>query len=150
MDRASSDRLAIRELIELYSDAVTRRDWSTAGAVFADDAVWTIGTPTNVELRGRAAIVKGVADMVETFEVFVQMTHSIVVTLDCDRATARTIVNGFGRLRDRSAGTFTLGTYHDVLTRDGDGWLFQSRRFEPIFIDAAAPPGTAFGPHAAG
>ena len=150
MDRASSDRLAIRELIELYSDAVTRRDWNTAGAVFAEDAVWTIGAPTNVELRGRAAIAKGVADMVGAFEVFVQMTHSIVVELHGDRATARTIVNGFGRLRDRSRGTFTLGTYHDVLTRNGDGWLFQSRRFEPIFIDTAVPLGTAFGPHAAG
>ncbi|HLG86589.1 MAG TPA: nuclear transport factor 2 family protein [Alphaproteobacteria bacterium] len=149
MDRASSDRLAVRELIELYSDAVTRRDWSTAGAAFAEGAVWTIGGPTNVALRGRAAITKGIADMVEAFEVFVQMTHSIVVELDGDRATARTIVNGFGRLRDRSAGTFTLGTYHDALIRSGKGWLFLSRRFEPIFIDTAAPPGTAFGPRSA-
>ena len=149
MDRTSSDRLAIRELIEFYSDAVTRRDWKAAGAVFAEDAIWTIGAPTNVELRGRAAIAKGVAEMVEAFEVFVQMTHSIVVELDGNRATARTIVNGFGRLRDRSAGTFTLGTYHDTLMRSGEEWLFVSRRFEPIFVETATPAGTAFGPHAA-
>jgi ketosteroid isomerase-like protein len=146
MDSAVSDRLAIRELIELYSDAVTRRDWNTAGAVFAEDAVWTITAPTNVELRGRAAITRGVAEMVENFEIFVQMTHSIVVELDRDRATARTIVNGFGRLRDHSGGTSTLGVYHDALIRAGDGWLFLSRRFEPIYIDTAAPRGTAFGP----
>jgi ketosteroid isomerase-like protein len=145
MDRAIADRLAIRELIELYSDAVTRRDWETTGAVFADDAVWSIAPPTDIVLHGRAAIATGVAEMVEAFEVFVQMTHSIVIELDGDGASARTIVNGFGRLRDGSRGAFALGTYIDTLIRSGGGWLFQSRRFEPLFIDNAAPAGTAFG-----
>ena len=45
MDRSVSDRLAIREVIELYSDAVTRRDWETTGALFAEDAVWSIAPP---------------------------------------------------------------------------------------------------------
>jgi ketosteroid isomerase-like protein len=148
MDRAITDRLAIREVIELYSDAVTRRDWTTVGAVFAEGAVWVIAPPTDIELRGRAAIAKGVAKMVEAFEVFVQMTHSIVIELDGDRAAARTIVNGFGRLRDGSRGAFALGTYIDELVRAGDGWLFQSRRFDPLFIDNAAPTGTAYGPGA--
>jgi ketosteroid isomerase-like protein len=146
MDRAIADRLAIREVIELYSDAVTRRDWETTGSVFAEDAVWSIAPPTDIELKGRAAVAKGVAAMIETFEVFVQMTHSIVIALDGDRATARTIVNGFGRLRDGSRGAFALGTYIDTLVRSGDGWLFQSRHFEPLFIDNAAPVGTAYGP----
>jgi ketosteroid isomerase-like protein len=148
MDSAIVDRLAIRELIELYSDAVTRRDWATVGAVFAEDAVWVIAPPTDIELRGRAAIAKGVAGMVEAFEVFIQMTHSIVIELDGDRATARTIVNGFGRLRGGSGGAFALGTYIDELVRAGGGWLFRSRRFEPLFIDNAAPAGTAYGPGA--
>jgi ketosteroid isomerase-like protein len=146
MDHAIADRLAIREVIELYSDAVTRRDWETAGAVFTDDAVWSIAPPTDMELVGRAAIAKGVAQMVEAFEVFVQMTHSIVIAIDGDRASARTIVNGFGRLRDGSRGAFALGTYTDNLVRSADGWLFQSRRFAPLFIDNAPPAGTAYGP----
>lgn len=146
MDRSVSDRLAIREVIELYSDAVTRRDWETTGALFAEDAVWSIAPPTDVELHGRAAIAEGVAEMVEAFEVFVQMTHSIVIELNGDRASARTILNGFGRLRDGSRGAFALGTYIDALIRTGDRWLFQSRRFEPLFIDNTAPAGTAYGP----
>ncbi len=145
MDSAIADRLAIREVIELYSDAVTRRDWATVGAVFAEDAVWIIAPPTDIELHGRAAIAKGVAEMVEAFEVFVQMTHSIVIELHVDRAAARTIVNGFGRLRGGASGAFALGTYIDELVRAGDGWLFQSRRFDPLFIDNAAPVGTAYG-----
>lgn len=145
MDRTIGDRLAIREAIELYSDAVTRRDWKTMAAVFAEDALWSIAPPTDLTLHGRAAIAKGVAEMVEAFEVFVQMTHSIVVELDGDRASARTIVNGFGRLRDGSRGAFALGAYIDTLIRSGDGWLFQSRRFEPLFIDNTAPAGTAYG-----
>jgi ketosteroid isomerase-like protein len=146
MDHAILDRLAIREVIELYSDAVTRRDWETTGALFAEDAVWSIAPPTDVELVGRPAIAEGVAQMVESFEVFVQMTHSIVIALDGDRASARTIVNGFGRSRDGSRGAFALGTYTDTLLRSGGGWLFQSRRFAPLFIDNASPAGTAYDP----
>ena len=142
------DRLAIRELIELYSDAVTRRDWRTTGSVFVEDAVCSIAPPTDIVLHGRTAIATGVAEMIEAFEAFVQMTHSIVIELDGDRAAARTIVNGFGRLRDGSRGAFALGTYIDVLVRAGDGWLFQRRHFEPLFIDNAAPAGTAYGPNA--
>jgi ketosteroid isomerase-like protein len=148
MDRAVADRLAIREIIELYSDAVTRRDWDMAGALFAEDAVWSIAPPTDIVLTGRAGIAMGVAETVEAFEIFVQMTHSIVIELDGDRASARTIVNGFGRLRDGSRGAFALGTYFDTLIRSGDGWLFQSRHFEPLFIDDAAPAGTAYAPKA--
>lgn len=149
MNDTIGDRLAIREAIELYSDAVTRRDWAMTGALFAEDAVWSIAPPTDIVLHGRPAIAKGVAEMVEAFEVFVQMTHSIVIALDGDRASARTIVNGFGRLRDGSRGAFALGAYIDTLVRSGDGWLFQSRHFEPLFIDNAAPAGTAYGPGAA-
>jgi hypothetical protein len=148
MDHTVGDRLAIRELIELYSDAVTRRDWQTTGAVFVDDAIWTIGPPTNITLNGRAAIVEGLTEMVTPFDLFVQMTHSIVIELNGDRAAARTIVNGFGRARDRSTGVFALGTYTDAVVRDGDRWAFQNRRFDAIYIDTAVPPGTAFGPFA--
>jgi len=146
MERTLGDRLAIRELIELYSDAVTRRDWDATGAVFAPDAIWTIGEPTNIALEGRAAIVAGLRRMVEPFDVFVQMTHSIVIELDGDRAAARTIVNGFGRARDRSAGVFALGTYTDALERADAGWLFTSRRFDAIYVDNSVPPGSAFAP----
>ena len=147
MDPKTGDRLAIRELIELYSDAVTRRDWATVGALFAEDAIWVIAPPTDVTLRGRSAIVDGVRAMVDAFEVFVQMTHSIVIALDGDCATARTIVNGYGRSRDRTSGAFALGTYTDVILRNGDGWLFQSRRFDSLFVDNASPSGQAFGDH---
>jgi ketosteroid isomerase-like protein len=145
MDQTTGDRLAIRELIERYSDAVTLRDWATAGALFKEDALWSIAPPTDVTISGRAAIVDGLRTMIDPFEVFVQMTHSIVIALDGDRATARTIVNGFGRARDGTSGAFALGTYTDLILRDGDGWLFQSRRFDPLFIDNSSPMGQAFG-----
>jgi len=149
MDNALADRLAIRELIELYSDAVTRRDWNATGSVFTHDAVWTIGPPTNIVLHGRAAIAEGIRGMVAPFDVFVQMTHSIVIDLKGDNAAARTIVNGFGHARDGSSGVFALGTYTDALVRDGDQWLFENRRFDSIYIDNTVPTGKAFGPFAA-
>jgi ketosteroid isomerase-like protein len=145
-----ADRFAVREVIELYTDAVTRRDWNAVGGLFAGDAVWAIGAPTNIELGGRAAIVEGLERLVAPFDVFVQMTHSIVIDLDGDRAGARTIVHGFGRARDRSRGAFALGVYTDTLFRDGRRWLFESRRFDPVYIDDSVPPGEAYGPFAGG
>lgn len=49
------DRLAIRELIEDYDDAVFRRDAAQWGETWAPDAVWSIA---GREVSGRDAIVR--------------------------------------------------------------------------------------------
>ena len=39
----SVDHLAIRSLIDRYTDAVNRRDWATLETLFASDGVWDCG-----------------------------------------------------------------------------------------------------------
>jgi hypothetical protein len=51
-------RLAIRELLESYADAVTRRDAEAWGATWAEDAEWSLPDyPEIGTTHGREAIV---------------------------------------------------------------------------------------------
>jgi len=133
--QALSDRIAIRDVIDRYSDAATRRDWPNLGATFHDDAVWSVGGGVNLEFRSRENIEAGLRAAVSKFEFFVQMTHSVVIELDGPRARARTLLNEMGRNSAQKTGLFLLGFYEDVLSRREGRWAFDSRRFEPIYND---------------
>jgi len=135
--QALSDRIAIRDVIDRYSDAVTRRDWPTVGATFHDDAVWSVGGSFNLEYRSRENIESGLRAGVSALEFLVQMTHSVVIELDGRRATARTLVNEMGRNAAQKTGLFLLGFYEDVLSQREGRWAFDARRFEPIYVDTA-------------
>ena len=55
------DRLAIRELIDSYSDAVTQRDSDAWGANWAEDSRWCLpdlGVPEWADIRGKQKIVE--------------------------------------------------------------------------------------------
>jgi hypothetical protein len=72
------DRLAIQDLINQYSDAVTRADWDQCEAVFAPDAIWE--GPPGIRYENRAAfleILKGTTSN----DLLIQTPHSSVVTL---------------------------------------------------------------------
>ena len=135
--QALSDRIAIRDVIDRYSDAVTRRDWPSVGATFHDDAVWSVGGAFNLEYRSRETIEAGLRAAVSTFEFLVQMTHSVVIELDGSQARARTLVNEMGRNAAQKTGLFLLGFYEDALSRREGRWAFDSRRFEPLYADMA-------------
>ncbi len=136
-----ADRLAIRDLVDRYADALTRRDWAALSATFADDAIWSLGEPYNAEIKGAAEIARGIAQSLKPYEHLVQMVHSTAIEFDQGGARARTIINEHGRRRDGAGGTFLLGIYHDHFQRDGRGWRFRSRRAEVIFLNRDAPQG---------
>ena len=141
--QALSDRIAIRDVIDRYSDAVTRRDWPNVGATFHADAVWSVGGGFNLEYRSREDIEAGLRASVSTFEFLVQMAHSVVIQLDGRRATARTLVNEIGRNAVQKTGLFMLGFYEDVLSQREGRWAFDSRHFEPVYVDTAWMGGMA-------
>jgi len=142
--QALSDRLAIREVIDRYSDAATRRAWGDLGATFHDAAVWSAGPPFNLEHRSREAIVAGLGAGVGALEFLVQMTHSVVIELDGDRATVRTVINEVARNPAQKSGLFLLGIYNDALSRRNGRWGFDRRHFEPLYLDTAWIAGQAF------
>jgi len=141
-----SDRLAIREVIDRYSDAVTRRAWPDVGATFHPAGIWTAGAPLNLELRTRDGIQAGFSAGVGALEFLVQMTHSVVIELQGDRALARTVINEVARNATQRTGLYLLGIYHDTLSRQDGRWGFERRHFEPLYLDTTWIEGTAFPP----
>ncbi len=73
---------------------------------------------------------------------FMQMTHSGVVVLDGDRATARFVVREHGR----GEGTYyeNLAVYNDELIRQADGWRFATRSYTYRFLDRKSFDDEAF------
>ena len=64
----AEDRLAIRELLDIYADAVTRCDANDWGATWAEDAQWSMPDyPEFGTTKGKAAIV---AMWVEAMKIY--------------------------------------------------------------------------------
>jgi uncharacterized protein (TIGR02246 family) len=84
---AFEDRLAIRELIEAYADAVNQADAAAWQALWSPDASWSM--PGQPRLVGREVIVSTWLEAMRIYKgvVFVAAPGSIVV--DGARATAR-------------------------------------------------------------
>jgi ketosteroid isomerase-like protein len=140
-DQTVADRLAIRELIERYSDALTRRAWDEMAAGYHEDAVWTVAAPFGLEFRTRNGIREGIRQQVEAMEFLVQMTHSIVIDLQGEAASACTVTHEMARNSQTQTGLFLLGTYNDQITRRDGRWGFTRRFFQPIFASTDWLPG---------
>jgi ketosteroid isomerase-like protein len=138
------DYLAIRRLIEAYSDALNTRDFTTLEASFAENAVWQVDAPYHLRFEG-AQIASNIAAMVSNFPFLMQMTHGVVVELAGDQATARTTVREVAQAADAGSGLNSFGIYYDSLVRTKVGWRFAGRRFQCMFFDTAPLPGTVVG-----
>jgi hypothetical protein len=137
------DRLAIRELIELYSLSVTLRDWEAVGSCFHPAARWH----TNVghDFHTRQGVQDGIRASAEAMEFLVQMSHGVVIReLTPERATANVVLNEIGSFIGRDAGVFVLGVYYDTLVKHEGRWVFLERNFQAHYIDPAKPRGRQF------
>jgi len=136
-DKELADRLEVRDVIERYSDAVTHRLWADAAATFHEDAVWKAGAPISIELKTRDGIIASLKAGICRMDFLAQMTHSVTITVDGDKATARTIVHELGRNSSQKSGVCLIGAYHDTLSRRAGRWAFDRREFVVIFSDTA-------------
>lgn len=120
-----TDRLAIRELLDAYSDAVMRRDRAAWGALWAEDAVWRFH---GREIRGREEIVTTWDRAMAAYDGVWFSAFPGSIAVSGDSADLRS--NTFEYLRP-SGGTPRLqaGLYQDRVVRDGDRWIFAERTF---------------------
>lgn len=125
------DRLAIRELLDSYSDAVCTVNADAWGATWAEDAEWELPDyPEIGRIVGRPNIVAAWKAAMAQYPgiIFVSSPGSITVT--ADHAVVRCYTSevydkeGVTR-RDR-------GRYDDVLVKRGGQWLFKKRVFRNI------------------
>ena len=135
VDATVADRLAITDLIARYAVMVDSRDYDGLDDLFTDDAridFTAFGGPDG----SPAEIKTFLADNLAIFSRTQHLMGLPVVTLDGDRATARTPCTNPMVLTDADGSTkvWLIGLwYDDSLVRTADGWLFSSRRQERCY-----------------
>lgn len=139
---------AVRQVIEAYADAVTRRDPQAYGALYAPDAEWVVSPPADRHVVGRDAIVAELRREIDRFDFFVFTVANIVVSVNGDTATARSTAHELGRAADGSGPGLPAmdvwARYDDELRREGDGWVFTRRRYTILYLDTTVPAGQSF------
>ena len=130
-DGPLEDRLAIRERIDAYGDAVFRRDADAWIANWAEDASWSLPGLTVTGKDGiRALWVQAMAG----FSLAAFFAAPGYIRIDGDRAIARVytheiLVDRDGKVRK------IIGAYDDILTRQAGAWLFTSRAYDILRQD---------------
>ena len=147
--RAVEDELAIRALAARFSDCANERDYDGFADLWQAKGVWEIGPPLESRAHGVDAIVGMLRRLLEPQTGFMQMTHSGVVRIEGDRATARFVEreHGFGRGAGADADRFyeNLAVYNDMLVREIDGrWRFLKRAYTYRYLDTSAFGGEVF------
>jgi uncharacterized protein (TIGR02246 family) len=120
------DRLAIRELVESYNDAVMRFDPDDWGANWADDGVWSL--PGRGEVSGRDNIVELWKGVMSTTVVEGFFASAAVVTVNGDQATGTWYQQEFlSREGNRIA---IVGEYDDAYVKRDGRWYFAKRIYK--------------------
>jgi ketosteroid isomerase-like protein len=125
------DRLALRELLETYADAVTRCDAVAWGATWAQDAQWSLPDyPEIGTTHGRDAIVAMWVEAMKHYPGIMFEAWPGSIEVNGDTATLRSYTAEVydwadGVHRDR-------GLYEDECVKVDGRWLFKSRTFRNI------------------
>jgi len=139
--REISDRIRIHELLVRYTLAIDRKDWALLDTCFTPDAhldYTSAGGIAGDYPKVRAWLEKALAP----FPVTVHALANSVVTLDGDRASARTYVHNPMTFPnpDGTLHIFTVGAfYNDKLVWTRDGWRIRERIEETAFLDGTLP-----------
>ncbi|WP_179514791.1 nuclear transport factor 2 family protein [Sphingobium sp. CR28] len=92
--------------------------------------------------EGRDGAVRMLEGLFAIERYFMQMTHSGVVSVHGDRATARFVIRERGRGDDSFYDN--LAVYNDELVREPAGWRFKRRSYSYRFLDQQPFTGTAY------
>lgn len=125
------DRIAIRETIEAYADAVFRRDADAWAQNWADDSVWNLA---GTEVSEKNNIVELWSGAMSGFSFVAFFAQTGAIHVDGDNATARSytiedLVQVDGKSRH------IVGQYDDTLQKQNARWVF-TRRIYKILSDA--------------
>jgi uncharacterized protein (TIGR02246 family) len=124
------DRIAIRELVESYNDAVMRFDPIDWGANWAEDGVWSL--PGRSEVKGRDKIVPFWTAVMGAIEVDGFFASAGTITVTGDTAHATWYQQEFLRDKPTDAATpatrrFVIGEYTDDYVKQSGRWFFAKR-----------------------
>ena len=143
---AWADRLAIIDLVQRYSDAVSHNRWDAVEATFAPDCVLDLVVPFPMRVEGGRAIRDALEERCRDLDLLFQTSVQTVVDLEGPgQATASTLVNELMN----QPGVFSMemrGIYHDRLRKDDGVWRFTHREFRGVYADRTILPGRVLTP----
>jgi len=119
------DRLAIRELIETYNDAVFRRDADVWISTWAEDAVWDL---LGNEVPGRDAILQAWLGAMGGFSYVGFFATPGAIEVSGTSATSRVYVRETLVMTDGSKRNIQ-GLYNDTYTKIDGAWKFSRRAY---------------------
>ena len=128
---AMEDRLAIRERIESYSDAVFRRDADAWIANWTEDGVWHL-PGLGLDLTGRPAIRATWEQVMSTFAMAGFFAVPGAIEIDNDTATARSYTQEILVAKDGGGVRKIVGAYDDTLVKRDGQWLFARRAYNVL------------------
>lgn len=135
------DEIAIQQVLNRYTEGASRADWEQVMATFTPDGIWEVPALA-VQHQGHAQIQAAMAGFVEHMAYFVQINSPAIITVDGDKASARSVIRECGKYADRDEALEVLGTYDDELVRTEEGWKFARRTFRSVGVHSFAllPP----------
>ena len=128
---AVEDRLAIRERIESYSDAVFRQDADAWIANWAEDGVWHLPA-LGLDLTGRPAIRAAWEQAMSAFAVAGFFAVPGAIEINDDTATARSYTQEILVAKDGGGARKIVGAYDDTLVKRDGQWLFTRRAYNVL------------------
>lgn len=124
-DGPLEDRIAIRETIESYADAVFQRDEASWAATWAEDSLWNLA---GMEVRGKTNIVALWRQAMTGFPFAAFFAAPGTIRVSGDRASARVYASEVLGLPDGKTRR-VIGQYDDTLVKENGRWLFQRRTY---------------------
>jgi len=135
---SSTDRLAIRELVDAYARCADRRDADGQKSLFTADTHFVVymdgeGTEPTQELNGRQAL-GPVFDELNQYEATTHFNGQSTVALDGDRATGETYCLAHHLFTDRGVHKLMIASlrYDDTFIKKAGAWRFGERR---LYVD---------------
>jgi SnoaL-like domain len=127
----AEDRLAIRELLEVYADAVCRHDTNDWGATWAEDAEWSLPDyPEIGTTKGKPAIVAMWTEAMKGYPGIRFQAWPGSIEVNGGQAKMRSYT---AEVYDQNGVTMRdMGEYADECVKVGGQWLFASRSFRNV------------------
>ena len=127
------DRIAIRELMESYADAVNRADRALMTSLWAEDGHWDLSHyPQLGVVSGRDAVMELWASAMPAYPELSFIAMPGMIQVDGDTAVARTYFSEVYTDPDSGKDKRARACYNDKLVKRGGQWLFKERGFAII------------------
>lgn len=127
------DRLAIRELMDTYAEAVNQRDAELWASTWTEDSSWKLPVIPGMEhISGKDNIVAAWKTAMDMFPFIFMSVSAGYIQVSGNEARARSYTSELGKTRDGTE-IQPRGQYDDILVKIDGQWFFQERIFNSLY-----------------